>query len=238
MTAIFSFLSIGLLYFLARKWFGVVAAITTSFLYAVSWLVIYYGRWVWNPNLVPFFILALMICLYYLVEVKDRHKKWWLFGVAIGFSILTQLHGTALYILPPLLLIYFIIFRPKIKWQYYLIALLIIIFFYSPLIIFDLQNDFANSRGFVVLITDRESSSQGILASVQAAYNKFFDFYHEMLSHQELALVFIIVFASAVATIFNNFYLSIKKRKKSAKNILMLLWLFVPYVVFIFYGDL
>lgn len=236
-AAIFSFLSIGLLYYIARKWYGVISAIVSSFLYSVSWIVIYYGRWVWNPNFVPFFMLALIICLYYLVKADDKHKKWWLVGTAIFFAILTQLHGTALYILPPLLLIYFLIFRPKIKWPYYLLALLVIVTFYIPVIIYDLQNDFANSRGFVELLTGRESSGSGILSSIKSAYNKFFDFYHETLAHQEAALLSIVVFASAVAIIFNNLYLNIKKKKKSVKNILVLLWLFIPFMVFIFFGD-
>ncbi len=237
LVAIFSFLSIGLLYYLARLWFGVVAAVTSSFLYSVSWLIIYYGRWVWNPNFVPFFILFLMLCLYYLIKVKSSNKKWWLFGVAISFAIITQLHGTALYILPPLLLFYFLIFRPRVNWKYYLVAFLLILLLYAPLILYDLKNDFANSHGFIKLLTDREPSGLSIWDSIELSYNKYFEFYYEALLHQKIEISFIIVFMSALAVMVNNLIKNVKRKKDYEPSVLILLWLIIPFFVFIFYHD-
>jgi len=237
MVALFSFLSVGLMYYIMRIWYGPAAALSSTFLYSVSWLMVYYGRWIWNPNFMSFFILALIICLHYVIKARDGNKQWWLYGAAFFTATATQLHGTALFILPIFLLLFFLYFRPKIRWWQYLIALTIILITYLPWLIYDLRNDFENIRGVFSLVTGGDSEALGWVGVIKLTFNKFYDFYHLSLMQSKIDIVFLITFASAVAVAIYNLINFLKKKTKDISAIVILLWLFVPFVVFFFYRD-
>src|SRR3989338_10588349 len=89
MVALIGTLTVGLVYFLTREWFGKTAAFVAGFLYAVSTVNIIYSRSSWNPNPVPFFTLLSFIGIY--LSHKYKNYKWLLLtGVSFAFAL--QMH--------------------------------------------------------------------------------------------------------------------------------------------------
>src|SRR3990167_6624260 len=97
MVALIGTLTVGLVYFLTREWFGKTAAFVAGFLYAVSTVNIIYSRSSWNPNPVPFFTLLSFIGIY--LSHKYKNYKWLLLtGVSFAFAL--QMHYITLLLLP------------------------------------------------------------------------------------------------------------------------------------------
>ncbi len=89
MVALFGVATVGLVYFVGKRFFGRKAGMIASSLYAVSPLVVAYSRSSWNPNLMPFFSLLLLYLL--LRAVKNQSLRLFLFvGFLLGIAI--QLH--------------------------------------------------------------------------------------------------------------------------------------------------
>jgi asparagine N-glycosylation enzyme membrane subunit Stt3 len=57
MVALIGTISVGLIYYFARQWFGKIPAFIAAFLYAISPVNIIYSRSSWNPNPAPLFAL-------------------------------------------------------------------------------------------------------------------------------------------------------------------------------------
>lgn len=88
-TAVLGIFSVGLLYWLTRRYYRTCTALAVTALYAVSPLVAYQVSWPWNPNTTPFFALLFLICL----EMLKYHKRV-VWSLLAGFllGLLFQLH--------------------------------------------------------------------------------------------------------------------------------------------------
>jgi len=236
--ALLSFLSIILVYLIGRNFFSWRAGLIAAGLFSVSFAMVYYGRWSWNPNVVPFFALLIFLALFKLTKLRENNKNAnYSFLLAATFGIIIQMHGTALLILPIILALFFIIYRPQISWKKYLLAVLIVLLVNSPYIIHDLTNGFDNTKGFFQVITQSDSSqSLSLWTRLSNTYEVWQHFWHETLLHSQTNLLFFILFASSVFYLLLRLWPAIKKR--SAGVILVFLWFVVPAVVFIFYKEL
>ena len=130
------------------------SALFASLALAVSEGAIFYSRWVWNPNLMPFFILLLLLFLILFQEKKSR-----LFLILSGgcLGVIIQLHFIAyfLFVLPIwVVLLEYLSSKDKKK-------LLVNLFFLfsgfllavSPMILFDVRHDFLNARSIIYNLT-------------------------------------------------------------------------------------
>jgi 4-amino-4-deoxy-L-arabinose transferase-like glycosyltransferase len=91
-VAILSILTIWLIWFVSRKWFGKFPALITAFLYALSPAVIIYSRSSWNPNIMPFFALLTIYAtwMFWSPQSKTsgdyRAKYRWLVVAGVSFG--------------------------------------------------------------------------------------------------------------------------------------------------------
>jgi 4-amino-4-deoxy-L-arabinose transferase-like glycosyltransferase len=145
----FSMLSIPLLFFLLRKYFDEKLAFALMSLYAVSFYVIKYARFAWNPNSTPFWT---MLFLYALLQIFDcpTNKKRILWsvvaGVAVGVGV--QLHTFLLVVMPLLTIGYFVYIGKKEKkmWQNFLLVFLVSIFLNIPQLHSEIQTGGENVK--------------------------------------------------------------------------------------------
>lgn len=143
MVVIFSLLTIYLIYRISVEFLNSrTAAVTASFLYAISPLPIIYGRSSWNPNIVPFFSTLI---IYSMLKVVIRKKNKWLLVSGFSLGILLQLHYVT-FMFFPILAAIFIIMRPRIPIKYYLLGLSLLVLSYSPFILFELRHGFVNTN--------------------------------------------------------------------------------------------
>jgi 4-amino-4-deoxy-L-arabinose transferase-like glycosyltransferase len=151
MVAFVGIATVGLVYYLARSWFGKVAAIVSAVLYAISPVNIIYSRSSWNPNPAPFFALLGIIGL---VKSRKTGNYLWLILTGASLAFAVQMHLLALILLPIFgaIWIYQIWekyrFKKTVKnfWTGFVLALAAFFTLMSPLVIFDFKYNFQNYR--------------------------------------------------------------------------------------------
>lgn len=147
---IFSFLTLPLLFLFLRKYFLMWTSITLTALCSISFFMIEYGRFAWNPNSIPFFFLLFLFGLHGLLS-NERSKQWrWSIFTAIGLGVGVQLHTVLLIIFPILLLsVFFLLWRRKIFfWKKFTVILLLSLFLNTGQLIHETETYGSNTRAF------------------------------------------------------------------------------------------
>lgn len=163
MVAFIGTFSVGLIYLLARAWFGRLAAFSAAILYSLSPINIIYSRSSWNPNPAPFFSLLIILSLY-LVHKTKNYK--WLVLTGISFAFLIQMHYLALIMLPVIgvLWLYELLIqinKKKLKHSFFsfsMLGLLAFLLLMSPLFLFDLKYEFMNFKALSAFFGNRETT--------------------------------------------------------------------------------
>ncbi|MBU1148787.1 glycosyltransferase family 39 protein [Patescibacteria group bacterium] len=235
LVIIFALGALWLTYYLGKnlfnKWTGLLAALLMS----VNFLMVQYSRWTWNPHPVPFFTLLIILSLWKLIKGRDNY----LILLAIASGVIIQLHGTALLVMPVFLFVFWLIFRPPIKNRVkLLIAIACFIVVVSFLLIYDLQNNLANSRGFLQVISQSDSSaSPSLWQQIDQNYFNFRNFWQQIILNNRLQFVgYLLGLAVLMLVGYRNYQTVIKKEKNFAWNVLAL-WLLIPFLIFIFYKE-
>ncbi|HLC88076.1 MAG TPA: glycosyltransferase family 39 protein [Patescibacteria group bacterium] len=164
MVALIGTATVALVYYLARVWFGKVAAIISATLYALSPVNIVYSRSSWNPNPAPFFALLGIIGLY--KSYRTKNYLWLIItGGALAFAV--QMHLLALILIPVYGLIWLFALKEKIKdkadlrnfWLGLGLAFLTFIFLMSPMAIFDYKYNQQNFNAFTTFFFGDRAST-------------------------------------------------------------------------------
>ncbi len=172
MVALLSIATVGLIYFISRKFFGIRGALVASILYALSPLVITYSRSSWNPNPMPFFTLLLLYWLY--LGVKKTSWKWivssgFLYGITLQLHYIEVFTGIVIFFFVLLGNWYMVRAAKKLKnyieifknslvidIRQYLQLLTGFVIGFSPFIAFELRHQFENTKAIwsFILIGD------------------------------------------------------------------------------------
>ncbi len=97
----FSILTIPLLYLFSRLYFSKTHSLCVAAMYALSFIVIQYSRFAWNPNSLLFFTLLAFYGLLKFLRTENFRKKIIFAAIAaIGIGIGSQLHFLGLFCLP------------------------------------------------------------------------------------------------------------------------------------------
>ena len=89
-----------LTYVFTRRYYGRMAGIIAALLYASAAKPLNYARFIWQPNLMPPFVVLFMLALFF--GVVDR-RKGWLLPALFLFGVLYQMHPTTIVLAAPLL---------------------------------------------------------------------------------------------------------------------------------------
>lgn len=130
-------------YVLGRCYFGQVAALISSYLFAVSSWAVLYGRKIWAQNL-PLVTLCFVAFLY---ATFVREKRWALVGAFVSLSALVGLHLEGLAAIPVLgfaLLLY----RKQVAPRPFLLGLFLCVLLISPYLIHDALQGWKNAQRF------------------------------------------------------------------------------------------
>lgn len=85
-----------LFFFGLKKFYGWKAAMVALFVYITSATIIWYTRWIWNPNLIPFY---LSLAVFSLGHVPEK-KRWALPLFFFAMAAVSQMHMSGFFILP------------------------------------------------------------------------------------------------------------------------------------------
>lgn len=253
MSALLGILSVLLMWKLCREIFSKQAALIASFLYSISFMVVLHSRWSWNPNVVPFFFLLFLYSFYKLTSLNKNNAKYFYICIAT-LGALTQLHAST-FILVPVAVIIFVIYRPKnLKWQHYLLSLFLLIILFLPFLIYEVINKlenfykiigviFENTEGislFEKIIFNFIGSIELINSLFLAIFSGFNDNFSFVDNNNIFRLTFLpglIIFISLIVVSVVNIYKNKRKSKFIFPLFLFLIFLFIfsKKILFIHY---
>jgi 4-amino-4-deoxy-L-arabinose transferase-like glycosyltransferase len=142
LVGIFTTAAALLTYFFTRRYYGRLVGIVAALLYATAAKPLNYARFIWQPNLMPPFVVLFMFALFW--GVVER-RKGWLFPALVLFGILYQMHPTTLLLVVPLIAA--IILAPgTFRWRDIALALIVLLVIFSPYLIWETYIRFADIR--------------------------------------------------------------------------------------------
>lgn len=151
--------SIGVFFFLLRRYFSVFLASSLTLLFAVSEFFVMYGRFAWNPNLISFFLLLGFFALLRSVDGEEKRPGRW-FILAIGaLALAMQFHFLAFVSLPVIAGLFLVLKRPCFSWRAWLGALVVVGVLYLPMFLNETETGFANAKAFVKAVTEKSSKN-------------------------------------------------------------------------------
>lgn len=158
-VAVLGIATIFLVWWVSREWFGKVASVVVSLLYAISPTIIIYSRSSWNPNIMPFFAL---LCIYGIWRVWQKNDFKWMLVLGISFAFVMQSHYLGLLLAPVFGLFWLVtFFKSKSKktllvWS--AISGLVFAFLMSPLVIFDARHGWRNFDALKKFFLERQTT--------------------------------------------------------------------------------
>lgn len=155
-----SILTLPLAYVLFRKLFDSTLSVVLTGLYAISFYVVEYSRFAWNPNVIPFFVGIFLLALAEFLESQEQTKWRWVTTLGIVIGIGVQLHTILLFLFPAVLLVVALFFLKKRSGVLLRVGAVLGIAFVLnvPQILSEIQTNGENTKLFLHAFTDRSQS--------------------------------------------------------------------------------
>lgn len=164
--AILGIITVWLVWYTGREWFGKTAGLIAAGLYAIAPTVVIYSRSSWNPNIMPFFAL---LSVYAIWRVWKEHEFGWLPVMGFSFAAAMQSHYLALLLIPTLGIFWALtLVNLKLNKNYKLeiknftqksfLSFLIFVGMMSPLLFFDMRHNWINSQAVYKFFAVRQET--------------------------------------------------------------------------------
>lgn len=162
--ALLSIFTVYLIYFIGNRWFNKTTGLVSSFLFAISPVVIKYSNFIWNPNIMPLFSL---LFVYFFFEAYRSKKYHYFIFASLSFVMVMNSHYLGLALLPftgTYWLVNLIIFNrnkpPQLKsyWKYTFLALFVFLLSLTPQVLFDIKHNGQNTKALLKFFTYRETT--------------------------------------------------------------------------------
>jgi 4-amino-4-deoxy-L-arabinose transferase-like glycosyltransferase len=165
--ALLSLLVIPIVWWIARTIGGAAAGLTAGLMAATSASLIGYATFIWNPTIIE--PAAAIAFLGTWQAIRTRRAAWWVVA-AVGAALVSQAHVAAGVIVLPLGVTFLVDLsrgpaarrRRILGWG--LAGVAIFVATYLPVIVWEMSNNFAETRGIVAYFTQPSGgSSSGVL---------------------------------------------------------------------------
>ena len=235
-------------YWLVRRYYGVEAALVAALMFAVSPWAIHHSRKIWAQNLLPFFVVGWGIAAA-LAFVEQR--KRWLIVHFLALAIAVQIHLAAVALVPVTGLLLLIFWR-RLDWKLTAVSITLAGLTTVPFLYYLLTQgqQFLSGSGSVASVSDGRgwdfsafrmawllTSGKDIHALAGAA-----EFRNYLATVPDLTAVYpfwgvlilggIGLLGKNVCTLIARTNSDAKSTSQSEVSIILLLWLFVPLLLF------
>jgi glycosyltransferase involved in cell wall biosynthesis len=220
-VALIGVATVGLMWWIGRRWFGSGAALAVSALYGLSPAVITYSRSSWNPNVMPFFALLFM---YGIWQVWRRHRWNWLVISSICLAFVLNSHYLGLLLLPAAGLFWLITPKGPLARRKTLHGLLWFAVLMSPLLFFDVRHGWKNFQAVSTFFSNRQTT---VNLKVYKAIPNLSPIWHDLISqtvtagNRQAGL-----FASWALIVFVIFTVIKNRRHVNPDLVFVSVWLF------------
>ncbi len=142
LVAISTVLAILLTYFFTRRYYGRLAGTVAALLYATAYKPLVYARFIWQPNLMPPFVVLFLLALFF--GVVER-RKGWLFPALLLLGILYQMHAITVLLAIPLVVA--ILLAPHtFRWRDIIFAVIALAILFFPYLLWEVYTHFNDLR--------------------------------------------------------------------------------------------
>ena len=139
-VGLFNLIAVLLTYIFVRRYYGRLAAVISSLLYATAFTPIFYSRFLWQLNLDTPFVVPFIFALFW--GVVDR-RKGWLFPALLLLGILFQLQETTIILIVPLLVA--ILLAPgTVRWRDLILGVASLSLIFFTYLIWEFYTKFAD----------------------------------------------------------------------------------------------
>lgn len=141
-TALLNVLAVLLVYIFTCRYYGRLAGTVATLLYATAVQDIIFSRFIWQPNLLPFFTVLFMLALFW---GAVEHRPGWLLAALPLLGFMLQLHTTAIYMAIPLTVALLLAYK-KVRWRDLIIGSLLALLMFSTYFIWLVATHFADLK--------------------------------------------------------------------------------------------
>ncbi|WP_376794576.1 glycosyltransferase family 39 protein [Thermogemmatispora sp.] len=182
LIALLNVLAVLLAYFFLYRYYGRLAAVIGSFLYASAVLPVKYARFIWQPNIAAPFILLFLLALF---RGAVERRQGWLAWAVLWLGLLYQAHEVNL-LLAALLLLCLLLAPETLRWRDGLLALLALLAVFAPSLLWLLLSGLQDVRSTLSF-----SNHQTGVLSLQALriYRLFIIPYDQLPNRSDTLLV-------------------------------------------------
>lgn len=159
-VALFSVFALGALFLFLKRFFSVSLTLGLTSLAAVSPFLVMYGRFSWNPNFLPFFLLFGFYALLRAVDREEAKSGFFLGLSGFFLGLATQFHFLAFVGIPIIAFLLLLIKRPKIAIRYWGVALSIVILLYVPLFLNEVATGGRNTTEFIKALSSKTNTGE------------------------------------------------------------------------------
>jgi hypothetical protein len=147
LVGLFTTIAALLTYLFTRHYYGRMAGTIAALLYATAAEPLNYARFIWQPNLMPPFVVLFIFTLF--IGVVER-RKGWLLPALVLFGILYQMHPTTVLLAFPFILA--LLLSPgTLRWRDLFIAIVILLVLFFPYLLWEYVTKFADLRTLFTL---------------------------------------------------------------------------------------
>jgi 4-amino-4-deoxy-L-arabinose transferase-like glycosyltransferase len=221
-------LSIFFIFFIGKELFNRKVGLFAALLYATSYSLVSYSRWLSNVTLIPLFSTILFL---FLLRAYKNNPNYFL-PACFFAGLITQLNGAIGFFFLPLLFCFFYILRKKLleKKMSLLISVIFFLIPIFPLIFFDLRHNFLVSRSIFRMFSEGgglDFNFKSLLLSSQKLKTEIVN----LFSHGLPIMALSVLILSAVAVVH-----SWRKKEKAFEMVKLLLFLLlVPFLGLLLY---
>ncbi len=168
---LFSVLSVYAFYKILLLWFDNLNVARVGALFvAVSVYSLHLVSYVSNPNFLPLFVLWYFYYLTKILQGNNKTKDYLLLGLSFGLA--TQLHATAMIVLPLVTVTALLVHKYKFHIKSFLYFLAAGIFSYAPYLYFELTHSFVDFKRLFIL-GSKELDGSHYTSGIAAIWNFF-----------------------------------------------------------------
>lgn len=213
-------------YIVGKKIGGVFLGIIFSCLISFSPILVSYSSQIWNPNLIPFFVVLTLLMLYMLVfDIMPIHKSLYMLflGALVGLIIDMEIVFGILFSLG-IFISLISVFRKRLRIKEFSFFILGLLFIFSPRILFEIRNNFLMTKKAIGFF------GSGFLSSENTSFFEvfisrlvsLFDEWNYTVGGQNMTISFILV-----AFVFLSLFLFYRKTDKLQKQFIKMIFIVI-----------
>jgi 4-amino-4-deoxy-L-arabinose transferase-like glycosyltransferase len=139
-VGLFNVIAVLLTYIFVRRYYGRLAAIIASLLYATAAEPVYFSRFIWQQNLIAPFVVLFIFALFW--GVVER-RRGWLFPALLLLGILIQLHETTIILCVPLL-VALLLAPGTVRWRDLTLGIASLLLIFFPYLLWEFSTKFSD----------------------------------------------------------------------------------------------